>query len=793
MSADFQKAQSNIKSAVAVLYLFGFLVLLFELYYTNYALIKTFHLNWGWLDTKLANPKWMVLDIGFKVRTIILLLFIPILFSPTPKSLDKNIFLQICKLTIAIAVFYIADFFSQLSPPNYVGQLLNILASVVSATLIIRLLFYFARYFNKVTASLDENTKNADGFHQMQTLIENSYSVNLRYLYQEELKQKEGYINIVNPFRATSIIGTPGSGKTYAILEEYMYQMIMKGFSAVIYDYKDPALSKLAYNNLRKYQELHPDKNSSDYVYISFKDLNRTNRCNPLKNIVSSAEALDFATVILTALNKKFEEKKGDFFVESAKNYTALVIYLLGLLKNGRYQSLPHLLSLISRKSATSFPVIRLITVFYPDMRALFGPFEQAFDNKVFEQLSGQLASAQIGLGSIADKELAYVMTEDPDDFSVELHVNSLEHPQIVCIGNNPTKDIVYGLANSVYLSRLAKICNKKETPCLFAVDELPTVFIKGLDNLIATGRSNLIAVLLGFQDDAQLIRDYGCHFADAMIKTIGNIFSGAVVRETAKKLSESFGEKKVKKISKTIAQDGSVSTNINEVKERKIPQDTIEEMSQGTFVGRACDEFDTPFPNKVFYGSIQVDRTHKATPHEIPLLRNHSEQESEAICHRNLIRIQTEITNLLSEVQEIANDYLVLRDITGPESESPKRLIEFINDPENEDNYIHLYLWLELAYKIIDDLDSLELRNDTLTFEEKFDLLLLDVYEGDITGQNLIKRSRRNMNIMNSDSVKNAINLLENGKSTLDNHYTPFGESPINLTEHNMMPPTDY
>ncbi|WP_289198925.1 type IV secretion system DNA-binding domain-containing protein [Bacteroides acidifaciens] len=773
MSAESQKYQSNIKSAVTTLYVAGLLVLLLELYYTDYGLIQALNLNWTWLDLRLIKPAWRVLDAVVKVRSIILVLFLPILLFPTTKSPDKNLFLQIGIALIGAILFYLAGFWVLLPPPNYVGQVLNMGVSLGAAVIVIRQLFYFARYFSGVTASLDENTRYADGFKQMQRLIENKYSVNLGYVYHENLETKNGYINVVNPFRATSVIGTPGSGKTYAILEEYMYQMIHKGFSAVIYDYKDPALSSLAYNYLQS-----AGSNQAEFVYISFKDLNRTYRCNPLKDIVSSAEALDFATVILTALNKKFEEKKGDFFVESAKNYTALVIYLLGLLKGGRYQSLPHLLSLIGRKSATSFPVIRLIAIFYPDMKTLFGPFEQAFDNEVFEQLSGQLASAQIGLGSIADKELAYVMTEDPEDFSVELHVNSPEKPQVICIGNNPTKDIVYGLANSVYLSRLAKICNVRGTPCLFAVDELPTVFIKGLDNLIATGRSNLIAVLLGFQDDAQMIRDYGNHFADAMIKTIGNTFSGAVVRETAKKLSESFGEKKVKKVSKTVSQDGAVSTNINEVKERRIPQDTIEELSQGTFVGRVCDEFDTPFDEKVFHGSIQVDRSHKEKPYEIPKLRNHSDEEFDSVCRRNLIRIQTETTNLLSQVQEIANDYLLLRKMTQPDAKTDQNLFSFIEDPDNEENHIHLFVWLELVYKIIDDLELLELRNDTLTFDEKFDLLLLDVFEGDITGQNLIRQYRQDMHLMDYESVKKAIEQVERQMTTVAEQYSPFGES---------------
>lgn len=226
------------------------------------------------------------LEDNLKVRSVILLFFLPILLFPTTKSPDKNLLLQIGVMLVGGIFFYIASCWALLPPPNYIGQGFNIAVSLGAGIVVIRQLFYFARYFSRVTASLDENDKYADGFRQMQKLIDNKYSVNLRYVYRENLETKNGYINVVNPFRATSVIGTPGSGKTYAILEEYMYQMIQKGFSAVIYDYKDPALSKLAYNYLRR-----SENNNADYVYISFKDLNRTYRCNPLKNIVSSAES----------------------------------------------------------------------------------------------------------------------------------------------------------------------------------------------------------------------------------------------------------------------------------------------------------------------------------------------------------------------------------------------------------------------------------------------------------------------------------------------------------------------
>lgn len=124
------------------------------------------------------------------------------------------------------------------------------------------------------------------------------------------------------------------------------------------------------------------------------------------------------------------------------------------------------------------------------------------------------------------------------------LDINNPKEPKILCVGNNPDRQNIYSATLGLYNSRIVKLINKKgQLKSSVIIDELPTIYFRGLDNLIATARSNKVAVCLGFQDYSQLIRDYGDKESKVIQNTVGNIFSGQVVGETARSLSERFGK----------------------------------------------------------------------------------------------------------------------------------------------------------------------------------------------------------------------------------------------------------
>lgn len=776
------KVTKELISACLLISGFGGILLLAELYYTNYYLIVALGINIPWLDTHLfAKEQMIFLNNSFTLRPIIAASCAIFLLYPN-RERTRTLLHHVTVTLIAAGVFFVLPLLKYLPAPNYAGQIVNILGSGLLFFTMLRGAFNIAPYLSTYNPSLDKNIDEADGFPQTTQLIETPTSVNLKYTFRYKGHIYDGYINALNIFRANAVIGLPGSGKSYAIIEEYIRQCVFKGFCGVVYDYKDPALTQLLYSYLCQYKEANPDKQVPRFAYLSSRFLNRTYRCNPLKGIATASEAQDIADVILTALNKSFLEKQGEFFTESAKKYTALNIYALGVLKKGTRLSLPHLISLLSRPAAEVFPALKLVSVIYPDMRGIFSPFQQAFEQNVMEQLQGQLASAQIGVGSMSDRELAYIMTEDEEhpEHNITVDINNPDDPLWLALGNDPKKDRVLGLACSVYLSRMATIVNQpKRIPCLFAVDEYTTTYVSGSDKLIATARSNKIAVLLGYQDNAQLVRDYGQKVADALIGTSTNVFSGMAKGETARKLSESFGEKRVLKQSKTMNEQGSITVNYSEQKEKRVPQNVIEELSQGDFVGRVADEYkkELRLEHKVFHGTIQVDNSYKKITHTIPDLRNWSERDTLEYTSRNLIRIDNEISALLAEIKPIVTDYKGLVSMTmlehKPKNVSYLTLEECLQgDMEMQPDFLN---WLEKAYYVVYSLEELDLKNDVLSFQEKFELLFRDVWKG---GEEEVRRVMKivaDERLISIQSVQQKRNeLLQSFQNVADNYDLP-------------------
>ena len=274
----------------------------------------------------------------------------------------------------------------------------------------------------------------------------------------------------------------------------------------------------------------------------------------------------------------------------------------------------------------------------------------------------GQIASAKIPLSRMISPQLYWVMS----DSEFTLDINNPEEPKILCVGNNPDRQNIYGAALGLYNSRIVKLINKKgKLKSSVIIDELPTIYFKGLDNLIATARSNKVAVCLGFQDFSQLIRDYGDKEAKVVINTVGNIFSGQVVGETAKTLSERFGKVLQKRQSISINRQ-DVSTSINTQMDALIPPSKISGLTQGMFVGSVSDNFDERIEQKIFHCEIVVDsakvKQEEKAYKPIPIITDFTDSDGKDCMkekiQENYNRIKTEVRQIVSdELQRIKND----------------------------------------------------------------------------------------------------------------------------------------
>ncbi len=465
----------------------------------------------------------------------------------------------------------------------------------------------FRKYFNFYDKKDEFNDKNQI-FEQEKVVKKNPYSVNF--------KTENGVINVVNPFRATMVLGTPGSGKSYSVVEEYIRQHIQKQFSMMVYDFKFPALAKETFAFYEYYKEQY--KIEPRFCVVSLDDLEKSNFVNPLdpQLIRKAADAIEASQTILFNLNKEWITEK-DFFAQSAISYFAACIYFLRIYEDGKFCTLPHAISLASLPDEKVFKVFGQ----YSELRFFMTPFADALAKQAYEQLSGQTASARIPLSQLATKELFWVMGNNvfPEE-NISLSINNPESPCILIIANSPSTQTTNSPALGLVVTQLLKEINQQgRQPCSVILDELPTMYFMGLDNLIATARSNKVSTTIGMQDLEQLKRDYGDKVAETIFNIVGNIFSGSVRSETASKLQEIFGKKKQKLKNVTI--DTNNSYSINENLEYAIPVSAISQLSQGEFVGVVADNFGEEINRKIFRGKIKVEKRTDQIKNKIPTI----------------------------------------------------------------------------------------------------------------------------------------------------------------------------
>ena len=478
-----------------------------------------------------------------------------------------------------------------------------------------------------------------DTFPQCEELIENEYSVNIPITYQWEGKRRSGYINCVSPQRGCMIIGTPGSGKTAAIYSAFMRQMIRKRYTMFIYDYKFPSLSTMVLNELMDNVGCYGDKPPKLYI-VNFDDPLYSHRFNPLqpKYLTDPVDSTEIAEVILKNANR--ETAKGeDFFTMSARCYVDLLIWFLKIYHEGEYCTFPHLVELMGQDYRQVFEVLKK----FPELEVKRNTFADAIKDKALEQLQGQIASARVPLNRFASKTLYWTLSGD--DFTLD--INNPDDPKIICVGNNPRRQSVYGTTLAMLMSQLFKIINvpgRQHSAVL--IDELPTIYLKGLDNLINTARENKVAVVIGAQDKSQLVRDYDTKESDVIFNTVGNVFAGAVKGSTAEDLSRSFG--KAERETRSY-QEGTNNDHITYAWQLKdvLPPSKIEALSQGSFCGYVADTYQQKIHPKVFCGEVkmQAPPQHSA---RIPQIADLSREELELEVELNYQKIRADIQNML-------------------------------------------------------------------------------------------------------------------------------------------------
>jgi hypothetical protein len=630
-------------------------VLLIHFYYYCYGAFKQWELRSDITDRLLQNIYNTGLFSNFnKSKLIALIVLIISLFGARGRKDEKlglkNAFAYIIAgLLIYFISFLLMRLELDLSTAaiSYIGvTAIGFVLVLTGGTLLSRIIYL--KLNNNVFNSLNET------FPQEERLLNNEYSINLPARYNLKGRFRKSWINIINPFRALLVMGSPGSGKSYFIIQHIIKQHIQKGFSMFVYDFKFDDLTKHAYNQYLKYRHLYPVQ--PKFYIIHFDQI--FNRCNPIHpaTMADITDAAESSRTIMLGLNKEWIRKQGDFFVESPINFITALIWFLCNYKGGKFCTLAHVIELAQVEYSKLFSILRA----EPQIEVLINPFVSAFLNEATEQLEGQIASAKISLAKLASPQLYYVLSGN--DFTLD--INSPENPKIVCMGNNPQKSATYGAVVSLYVTALTRMMNRKNLhKSSLVFDEFPTIYFNGIDNLIATARSNRVATTLAVQDSSQLKVHYGKEQAEVILNIVGNVISGQVAGDTAKQLSERFGKIMQDRESVSI---NSRDTSISRSKqlELAIPQSKISSLSSGEFVGMVADNPDQKIELKTFCAEIIKD--HDALAREqtmykgLPQLSNVSQKE----ILDSYLQIKKDVQNILQAEMERMLDTPELGDL---------------------------------------------------------------------------------------------------------------------------------
>ena len=636
------------------------ILVVMNVYWYCYASIVDWHIQMGIVDRILTNfdrTAGLFHSILYTKLFSVLLLALSCLGTKGVKE-EKITWTKICiALAAGFILFFLNWWLLDLPFPFVFCTALYILTISVGYICLLMGGLWMSRLLQNNLMDDVFNNEN-ESFMQETRLLENEYSINLPTRFYYKKKWNKGWINVVNPFRATIVLGTPGSGKSYAVVNNFIKQSIEKGFSMYIYDYKFADLSTIAYNHMLTHKSGY--KVLPKFYVINFDDPRRSHRCNPIHPdfMTDISDAYESAYTIMLNLNRSWVQKQGDFFVESPIILFAAIIWFLKLYQDGKYCTFPHAVEFLNRKYEDIFPILSS----YPELENYMSPFIDAWQGGAADQLMGQIASAKIPLSRMISPQLYWVMSAS--EFTLD--INNPEEPKILCVGNNPDRQNIYGAALGLYNSRIVKLINKKGMlKSSVIIDELPTIYFKGLDNLIATARSNKVAVCLGFQDFSQLVRDYGDKEAKVVQNTVGNIFSGQVVGETAKTLSDRFGKVLQKRQSMTINRQDT-STSINTQMDSLIPPSKISTLTQGMFVGAVSDNFDERIDQKIFHAEIVVNNAKVAKETKayrpIPIITDFTDEDGNDIMDEmvkeNYINIKNDVKQIVSdELERIAND----------------------------------------------------------------------------------------------------------------------------------------
>lgn len=548
--------------------------------------------------------------------------------------------------TVAGLILGIILFFLQAVYVDSLNDYIKLLMVAAVLALFCYACLSIKRFYSKNLLKYFFNDETSQFIQQTQK-IENPYSVNLGTEFIYNRRKRKGWLNIVDPFRATALFGMPGSGKSYSIVLEFIRQFTEKGFSLLIYDFKYPTLTEYAYNAFCHYN----NQGARTFQVINFDNLKKSHRCNPISPalIDTMADARQVASVLIEN-TKQSTSNSGDFFTKKAQTLLTASIWFFKNYSNGAYCTLPHVIEFM----LSDYKKVLQVLQTNQDVKPVADEFANTLTSSP-AQASGEIATLTSCLEQLRDKNAYWVLTGD--DFTLD--INNPDDPKILCIGNNPARKDAYSPVLALYTSKIMELTNQQgKIPCGIIIDELPTMKFKDLDSFVGTCRSNKIATLLCAQNKGQYDAIYGKTKAESLPDCCNNQITGAVAGETADIFTRLIGTRKnIKESFSTNKNKYNEGKNTSVSMEQILPTHKIAAMDTGQFAGKVVDDKGSPSKG-IFFGKIitePLEETHNM-PDFYPEL-------NEETINRHFDTIQIAINDLIQshteEKKETVEDFL--------------------------------------------------------------------------------------------------------------------------------------
>ncbi|MCT1525826.1 type IV secretory system conjugative DNA transfer family protein [Sphingobacterium lactis] len=534
---------------------------------------------------------------------------------------------------------------------NYTWMDLLYVASAISGTILMHIALDNVSKIISSNLGKDKWNVEQESFMQATKPKVSQMSVNIPTLFYYKKRVHKGFLVIENVARGLLLVGTPGSGKSWSIINPYIKQLIAKELCLCIYDFKFPDLGKVAYHHYLLAKQNGKCEGYGFHV-VNLTEIEKSRRINPLRSdyIKTLADASETAEALVEALKKGDKSGGSDqFFTQSAVNFLASCIYFFSRYEDGKYSSLPHVLSFLNMGYEDIFR-----TLFSEkELTSLLSPFASAFHAKAFEQLEGQVGTLKIFISRLATIETFWVFSHD--DFN--LKISDKKEPGILILANDPNTQNINSACYSVVINRLTRLINSKgNNPSGIVVDESPTLYIHLISSVLATARSNKVAIALGLQELPQMQQQYGKDTANTIASVVGNVLAGSVRnKETLEWLERIFG--KVKQESESLSIDRTkTSLSLSERLEPLIPAGKIASLGTGEIVGilaqDAREEFTGKFETSAVNCKVNLDvqaiQKEETEYRELPLYYDFKGKKDE-ILRQNFDRINREVMDIVS------------------------------------------------------------------------------------------------------------------------------------------------